>query len=51
MQQWAVGRLRDRLAARAQRDFAASDAIRGEVEERGFVVKDTPQGTQLERWR
>ncbi len=49
--QWAVGRLRDRLAARAQRDFVASDAIRGEVEERGFVVKDTPQGTQLERWR
>lgn len=48
---WAVGRLRDRLAARAQRDFAASDAIRGEVEERGFVVKDTPAGTQLERWR
>ncbi len=48
---WAVGRLRDRLAARAQRDFAASDAIRAEVEERGFVVKDTPGGTQLERWR
>ncbi len=48
---WAVGRLRARLAARAQRDFAASDAIRGEVEGRGFVVKDTPQGTQLERWR
>jgi len=49
--EWAVGRLRDRLAARAQRDFAASDAIRAEVEERGFVVKDTPHGTQLERWR
>jgi cysteinyl-tRNA synthetase len=47
---WAVERLRDRLSARAQRDFAASDAIRAEVEERGFVVKDTPAGTQLERW-
>ncbi len=48
---WAVGRLQDRLAARAARDFAASDAIRGEVEDRGFVVKDTGAGTQLERWR
>ncbi|MEP7384027.1 MAG: cysteine--tRNA ligase [Gemmatimonadota bacterium] len=47
---WAIGRLQDRLAARAARDFAASDAIRGEVEERGFVVKDTGAGTQLERW-
>lgn len=48
---WAVERLRSRLAARAARDFAASDAIRGEVEEAGFVVKDTAAGTQLERWR
>ena len=49
--QWAVGRLQDRLEARRQREFAASDAIREEVETRGFVVKDTPSGTQLERWR
>ncbi len=49
--QWAASRLQDRLAARAARDFAQSDAIRAEVEERGFVVKDGPQGTQLERWR
>ncbi len=48
--EWAVERLRDRLAVRKQRDFAASDAIRVEVEERGFVVKDTAVGTQLERW-
>lgn len=48
---WAVGRLQERLGARARRDFAASDAIRGEVEGAGYVVKDTPQGTQLERWR
>ena len=48
---WAVGRLRARLEARRERDFAQSDAIRGEVEERGFVVKDTASGTQLERWR
>lgn len=48
---WAAGRLRARLEARRARDFASADAIRGEVEGRGFVVKDTPAGTQLERWR
>ncbi|MGQ0649188.1 MAG: cysteine--tRNA ligase [Gemmatimonadaceae bacterium] len=48
---WAIGRLRDRLRARKAGDFAKADAIRGEVEERGFVVKDTPAGTQMERWR
>ena len=48
---WAVERLRSRLAARKARDFAQSDALRAEVEGRGFVVKDTALGTQLERWR
>lgn len=48
---WAVDRLRARLVARKSRDFAQSDALRGEVEDRGFVVKDTALGTQLERWR
>jgi len=47
----AMERLRARLAARAARDFATSDAIRAEVEEAGFVVKDVAAGTQLERWR
>jgi cysteinyl-tRNA synthetase len=48
---WAVGRLKERLASRARRDFAESDRIRAEVEEAGFAVKDGPNGTQLERWR
>ena len=48
---WGVARLQARLAARKGRDFAAADAIRAEVEGRGFVVKDMPLGTQLERWR
>jgi cysteinyl-tRNA synthetase len=47
----AVTRLRERLEARRDRDFARADAIRAEVEEGGFVVKDTGVGTQLERWR
>jgi cysteinyl-tRNA synthetase len=48
---WGVDRLQARLAARKARDFAAADAIRAEVEGRGYVVKDSPQGTHLERWR
>ena len=48
---WAAARLQDRLQARKAREFTRADAIRLEVEERGFVVKDTPLGTQLERWR
>lgn len=47
---WAVERLQARLKARQERDFARSDALRGEVESRGFAVKDTPQGTVLERF-
>jgi cysteinyl-tRNA synthetase len=47
---WAIGRLRDRIAARQDRDFSRSDAIRGEVEGRGFGVKDTAAGTVLEKY-
>jgi len=47
---WAVSKLRDRIVARQNRDFALSDAIRGEVEGQGFAVKDTAQGTVLERY-
>jgi cysteinyl-tRNA synthetase len=48
---WGVSRLRDRILARQNRDFAASDAIRAEVEGRGFAVKDTANGTVLERYQ
>jgi cysteinyl-tRNA synthetase len=48
---WAAARLHERLDARSRRDFVQSDAIRAEVEGEGFAVKDTPHGTQLERWR
>jgi cysteinyl-tRNA synthetase len=47
---WAIGRLRDRIQARQDRDFAKSDAIRSEVEGRGFLVKDTATGTLLEKY-
>ena len=47
---WAVSKLRDRIVARQNRDFPLSDRIRGEVEGQGFAVKDTAQGTILERY-
>jgi cysteinyl-tRNA synthetase len=48
---WAVQRLRDRVLARQNRDFKAADAIRAEVEGSGFAVKDTANGTILERFQ
>jgi cysteinyl-tRNA synthetase len=39
--------VRRRDAARAARDWATADAIRAELKARGWVVKDTPQGTEL----
>jgi cysteinyl-tRNA synthetase len=40
--------LERRAGARAERDWAASDALRVELTERGVAVEDTPQG---QRWR
>jgi len=48
--EWARTRLGDRREARQRRDFAAADAIRGELEARDFVVKDTPTGAVAERY-
>jgi cysteinyl-tRNA synthetase len=47
---WGIGRLAERVRARQERNFAESDAIRAEVEARGFLVKDTAGGTVLERY-
>jgi cysteinyl-tRNA synthetase len=38
-----------RDAARAGHDWASADAIRAELESGGWVVKDTPSGTQVHR--
>lgn len=40
--------LRERLLARQGREYTRADALRAEVEEAGYLVKDTPGGTQLE---
>jgi cysteinyl-tRNA synthetase len=39
--------VREREAARAAKDFAASDELRDRVAERGWVVQDTPTGSVL----
>ncbi len=44
-----VALVRDRDAARAERDFAAADRLRSEIELLGFVVEDTPGGTRVHR--
>lgn len=43
--------LADRKAARENRDFARSDAIRRELESRGIEIKDGPTGTSWKRVR
>jgi cysteinyl-tRNA synthetase len=45
---WVEGQLRDRTAARQRRDFAAADAIRKALEEKGIAIEDSPGGT---RWK
>ena len=41
--------VREREDARSRRDFARSDAIRRTLEERGWLVEDTPSGPRLKR--
>ncbi|HET7018165.1 MAG TPA: cysteine--tRNA ligase [Streptosporangiaceae bacterium] len=40
--------LEQRQAARARKDYAASDAIRDQLQEAGVVVEDTPSGPRWE---
>jgi len=45
---WVEEKLAARRAARAARDFARADALRGEIEARGIAIEDGPHGT---RWK
>jgi cysteinyl-tRNA synthetase len=45
---WVEQRIEARTSARAQRDFAAADAVRQELEDRGVILEDTASGT---RWK
>ena len=45
IEQW----IEERKAARARRDFAAADAIRVSLADRGILLEDSPQGTRWKR--
>lgn len=46
--EWVEAQLKARAEARARRDFAAADAIRKALDEKGIIIEDTPAGT---RWK
>jgi cysteinyl-tRNA synthetase len=45
---WVEEKLKERAAARQKRDFAAADAARKALEEKGIAIEDSPGGT---RWK
>jgi cysteinyl-tRNA synthetase len=47
-ERWIEEQIRLRNEARSVRDFAAADAIRDALAERGIVLEDSPDGT---RWK
>jgi cysteinyl-tRNA synthetase len=48
LSEWVESQLEARRAARQRRDFAAADAIRKSLEDKGIAIEDTSQGT---RWK
>jgi cysteinyl-tRNA synthetase len=46
---WVEGRLAERAAARAARDFAKSDAIRDELAKKGIQIADSGVGTSWKK--
>ena len=48
---WVEEKLTARKDARARRDFAQADSIRGEIEGRGIAIEDGPQGTKWKKLR
>lgn len=42
-------KIKQRNAARKDKDFALSDQIRDELKEQGIILEDTPQGTRWKR--
>ncbi len=46
---WVDERLGARRAARERRDFAAADAVRAELTDRGVIIEDTADGTRWKR--
>lgn len=48
---WVNSQLAERAEARARRDFAAADAVRKALEEKGIAIEDSPSGTRWKRVR
>jgi cysteinyl-tRNA synthetase len=48
---WVELRLKERKAARVDRNFAEADRIRVEIEGKGVAIEDTPQGTKWKKVR
>jgi cysteinyl-tRNA synthetase len=48
---WVEEKLSARKDARARRDFAEADRIRAEIEGRGVMIEDAPQGTKWKKVR
>lgn len=44
-EEFIMARIKERQAAREKKDWAASDAIRKELEERGIILEDKKEGT------
>jgi cysteinyl-tRNA synthetase len=46
---WVDQKIAERQAARARRDFAEADRIRGELTEKGVILEDTSAGPRWKR--
>jgi cysteinyl-tRNA synthetase len=44
-EEFIMTRIKERQSARERKDWAASDAIRKELEERGIILEDKKEGT------
>jgi len=48
---WVEQQLKERSAARQRRDFAAADAVRKALEDKGIAIEDSASGTRWKKLR
>ena len=51
LSKWVEDQLAERAAARQRRDFAAADAVRKALEEKGIAIEDSASGTRWKKLR